>query len=532
MIETSTPRFGSVRSFFWPVQKQEASKLIPMMLILFLICFGYNVLRTIKDAVIVTAAGAEVIPFLKVWGILPGALLITLLFTKLSNRISQERIFYFMISGFLLAFALLTFVLYPLRDLIHLDTVADTLSLYLPVGAKGFISMVRYWSYSLFYILAELWGSMIMSVLFWGFANEVMRLDEARRFYGLLGVAANFSGLVAGAVGAYCSQGTFINPSIPFGNSGWEQTMMLSISVVILTGILTMAIFRWMNCKVLNAPRYRELHSSIRQKPQKRKLSLRESILFLSRSRYLLYIAVIVIAYNLTLNLVEVVWKDQLYRLYPSPVDYNAFMSYSIILTGIVSTISAWLVPGLISRFGWTVTALTTPVVMLVTCIGFFSFFFFQEHLGGITFAFMGATPLAIAVYFGAAQNILSRASKYTVFDSTKEMSFIPLDHETKLKGKAAIDGVGSRFGKSGGALIHQGLLLFFGSLTYSAPYIAAVLFFAIILWIIAARLLGKQFNLAAAATTEPTEIKGSSNALQTEQPFPLVNRKQLAGCQ
>jgi AAA family ATP:ADP antiporter len=74
-------------------------------------------------------------------------------------------------------------------------------------------------------------------------------------------------------------------------------------------------------------------------------------------------------------------------------------------------------------------------------------------------------------------------------------MAFIPLDHESKLKGKAAIDGVGSRLGKSGGSLIHQGLLMVFATVSSSAPYVAIILMVVIGLWIISVRSLGHQFS-------------------------------------
>ncbi len=79
-------------------------------------------------------------------------------------------------------------------------------------------------------------------------------------------------------------------------------------------------------------------------------------------------------------------------------------------------------------------------------------------------------------------------------------MAFIPLIQDTKLKGKAVIDGIGSRVGKSGGSLIHQMLLMCCSTLGASAPYVAAFLFVVIVLWMTAVRALGKQFETTTKA--------------------------------
>ena len=47
--------------------------------------------------------------------------------------------------------------------------------------------------------------------------------------------------------------------------------------------------------------------------------------------------------------------------------------------------------------------------------------------------ALMGLTPLYAAVLVGAAQNIFSKSSKYSLFDPCKEMAYIPLENETKV---------------------------------------------------------------------------------------------------
>lgn len=485
MTSSTHPEFSRWRAFFWPVHRHEIKMIAPMMLMLFLICFNYSILRNVKDAVVVTAesSGAAVIPFIKVWVLLPMAILFTVIFTKLSNRYSQEKVFYLTISFFLIFFAGFTFVFYPYRDFVHPHQLADHLQTLLPEGFKGLIAMFRNWSFTIFYVVCELWGSMVLSVLFWGFANEVTKITEARRFYGMLGLVASFAGIIAGVTANYLTN-----------DQSWESTLQILMATIILFGCLTMAIFRWMNKHVLTGAGFNELHQAKYEMKSKKKLSIRESFTYLSNSKYLICIAILVVCYNLVINLVEIVWKDQLYQLYPSTVEYSRYMNYMTSAVGVIATMTSLFMSQLLARFGWTRTALITPLIMLITSAGFFAFMLFRYDLAEPVFALTGTTPLAIAVFFGAAQVCMSKACKYSVFDSTKEMTFIPLSHECKLKGKAAIDGVGSRLGKSGGSIIHQGLLMIFYTVSASAPYVAIILFLVIAGWMAAVRSLGKKF--------------------------------------
>lgn len=505
--------FGTLRSFLWPIYRFELKKIVPMIFILFFICFNYSIVRNMKDALVVTASGAEVIPFIKVWVMLPSAVLLTLFYALLCNRFSQENVFYIIVTGFLLGFALFSYVLYPYREAFTPVESAQWLATHLPEGMNGLISMYKNWTLTVFYVMSELWGSMVLSVLFWGFANEVTKLSEASRFYSVFPMWLNISTICASQVSNYVTRGHIATSGVTA--ESWDATIKALVLLLLISGTLAMIAFRWTNRTILKGKEYDNLHNPVKEevKPKKKSLSVKESFSFISNSKYLICIATIVISYNLVINLVEVVWKDQLRNLYPLPSDYNTFMNNLMTITAILSSVMAILIAKVLGRFGWTKTAMITPVVMLVTSAGFFFFLFFNHTMNDAFLLLLGTSPLAIAVMFGGAQNCLSKASKYSVFDATKEMAYIPLSHESKLKGKAAIDGVGSRLGKSGGSLIHQSLLMVFVTVSASAPFVAMILFAAIIFWIFAVRALGAQFNelVEPAAPQEQEAIAGAA---------------------
>jgi AAA family ATP:ADP antiporter len=485
--------FGKTRAFLWPIYRDELCKFIPMLLIFFLVGLNYTLLRITKDALVVTApaSGAEALPFIKVWAIVPMAFLFTFIFTRVSNKVSREGAFYTMMTIFLAFFALFTFVLYPLQDFLHPHGLADKIQSHLPVGCKGLVAMLRNWTFTIYYVMSEMWSTIIMTVLAWGFANEVTSVNDAKRFYGLLGLALNLSTIAAGLAASYFSDYVY-NPALPFGSDAWGQSISFLNCLIILAGIICMACFRYIHLKNggYNSTTYQAHHAE-----NKIKMGMRKNFSYLAKSKYLICIAVIVITYNIAINLIEVVWKDQIKQLYPNPSEFSAYMGNVQTWIGIVATVISLFVGTVIRKMSWTKSALISPVILLSTGIAFFSFLLFKDS-GLVAFtALFGTTPLALGVFFGSMQNCFARASKYTFFDATKEMAFIPLSKESKLKGKAAIDGVGSRLGKSGGSVVHQGLLVIFGTVASSTSIVAGILFLVIGGWIIAVKSLGKQFT-------------------------------------
>src|ERR1700690_2655938 len=101
-IEQKKSLLGRFRRRLWPIESYELKKILPLLFMKFFISFTYGVLTTMKDAFVVTAkgSGAEVIPILKGWIVLPIALGAVLLYSKLTNIFSRARLFYGIILTF------------------------------------------------------------------------------------------------------------------------------------------------------------------------------------------------------------------------------------------------------------------------------------------------------------------------------------------------------------------------------------------------------------------------------------------------
>lgn len=470
--------------------ENERKKLLPLGLMFFVILFNYTILRDTKDVLVVTSAGAEIIPFLKTYCNLPGAILFTIFYSKMSNLFSREALFYTCIIPFIIFFLAFGFLIYPNIGVLHPVAFCASIASRLPAGFAAPIAILKNWTFALFYTLAELWGSVVVSLLFWGFANEVTSVDEAKKYYPLFGLGANIALIFSGQYVRFVSN---VRSKLPPGVDGWAVSLRYLMGMIGAGGVVIVACFYYMQRKVMTDPK---LFAPKKQKSSKSKtkLTLAESAKYLVQSKYIRDLATLVIAYGMSINIVEVTWKARLRAAYPDPNSYSAFMGNFSSATGTVTFMMMLIGRYIFRKFGWGAAAYVTPVILGLTGVGFFSLILFSQSVSPFIAA-LGTTPLIAAVMIGAAQNILSKSAKYSLFDPCKEMAYIPLDVEQKSKGKAAIDVIGNPLGKSGGSFIQQILIFGLGSLAASTPYLAAILFAIIAVWLSAARSLDKQFS-------------------------------------
>ncbi|MGD0466591.1 MAG: Npt1/Npt2 family nucleotide transporter [Gammaproteobacteria bacterium] len=504
--ETSVSEFSGWRALIWPIHNHELKKFLPMGLMMFCILFIYTLLRDTKDAIIVNSpgAGAESLSFIKGIGVTFCAILFMVLYTKAANIFKREGLFYVTALPFLIFFVVFAFIIYPNKDLLHmsLESIENYQALYPKL--KWIIPLVGNWTYSLFYILSELWGSAILSLLFWQFANAITPVKEAKRFYGMFGFLGNFGLLFSGPLLIYLSSMT---KGLGLSRAeAWGLSLKYLMGSVLVAGIVLLITFYWINRNVLTDKRYYDPEAMGEgKKGKKPKLSLMDSFRYILSSPYLGLIAMIVICYGISINLFEGVWKGQIKIAYPNENDYNVIMGTLSTITGIVTIGLMLLGSNLLRRVTWRTAALITPGVIIVGTLIFFTVILYNNSqvpegmkiVEALRLGLIKKELVLFVVWVGLIINALGKGFKYSLFDPTKEMAYIPLDPELKVKGKAAVDVIGGRGGKSGGAYIQMSLLTCFsGSALYQLAHIFAPIVVGVVfLWLLSVFGLSKKFK-------------------------------------
>eukprot|EP00798_Chlamydomonas_sp_ICE-L_P015733 gene15733-21855_t len=177
-------------------------KFLPMVGLFFLLAFVNTILDSLKDTLVITSVGggAQVIPYLTVYAVLPSSLVFLLLYSYATQKISRSRLFSVIISVFMCFFATFAFFLYPNEATLHPHALADKLALLVPSGLSGLVGMCRNWTYTLFFCMSELWGDVCLGLLFWGLANDTTTVADAPMLYPLFGLGANIAQALAGFV--------------------------------------------------------------------------------------------------------------------------------------------------------------------------------------------------------------------------------------------------------------------------------------------------------------------------------------------
>ena len=467
---------ASTKHSLLPVNKEELPFFLLMSGLLIGLSLNHAIIHDVKDTLIVGHVGPTFIAYLKFWVILPGAVSFFLIYSKLSTILPQKTLFRSILFFYGAFFLLYAFFLYPNFHPHHPDHPNQ--------GFDGLKGIQEHWDLVLFYLLGELWGNIVLGLLFWGFTSRLVKLTVAQRFYVPLNLSSALATIIGGGINGLVS--SFI------GSQGYAYQQTLQILSIILAFNVITAIF--LHRKIIHSlPNNKSLLQKFdHQTNNPTKKSFFAAMKTVFGSSYLARIAFMVICFGLSYNFIEIIWKFQIKQIYPNLNDYGAFIGKVTIAQGLFSMIVIIFGAGIVTKFGWKTSALITPIVLLISALLFFLSVFVDDYKLITNVSWIAKIP----IFLGAFHFIAVRTCRLTFFEPSKEMLFIPLSKALKTQGKAAVDVMSDRLGKGGGSLLQHILISSTGSVIGFAPYACALILLVFSAWFASVNSLSKSFEL------------------------------------
>ena len=407
------------------VRAGEGVTVLLMALNLFLLLAAYYMLKTVREALILTEGGAEV----KTYSAAGQAILLLAvvpLFGAFASRVSRVRL----VTGVTLFFA-------------------SNLAIFIGFGKLGYREGVPY------FLWVGVFNVMVIAQL-WAFANDLYAPQQGERLFPIIGLGSSL-GAWFGAVAATKT----IRALGPYG--------LMTAGGLLL--VCCAALTWWINHLHVqrSEPRMREET----EKP----LSKEGGFQLVFRDRYLLLIAALVVI----LNIVNTSGEFLLGKLVVSEAA-RAFPDASMIaerqkfIGGFYGEFFGWVnIIGLFLQ--------TFVVSRIFKAIGPGGALFV-----GPTIALVGYSVILVSPLIGLVRvlKVLDNSSDYSIQNTARQALFLPTSREAKYKAKAAIDAFFMRFGDVLQAgIVYAGTALGFVLSAFAALNVA----FTVIWFFIAAAL-------------------------------------------
>lgn len=500
-----------LKKLIFPIKREEWIFFGCMLLIVCLININFSVLRSMRNALVVadTGGSSAFIPYFELFGTFPASVLLTWGLSHLMRFFSFRFIFSMTLLFFLAFFIVFAFWIYPHRGEIH--TLLESKLGFLMEFSR-FKVVFTHWPDMVFYIMSELWKVALLSVIFWGFLNQSLTLEEAKRFYPPLLLGSSIGTILAGPITMFCTS-LFTWNLFPLASQRWQHSLYLLTLFLLLCGILTFFMFSFLykklqprNSSFSSKGMGEETNSSKKEPFSCRLLSLSSSLRYLMKSPYLSALFLIVIAEYVCYALGELIFLESLKSKYPTPSDYCQYMGSLSFWMGILTAVSAlFFTPHLLRTYRWSRTVLITPILMVMIT----SAFFLAIYLGKIGLLSGSA---ALIITMGSIHFCIGRSAKYTLFDAIKELAFIPLNQEGQVKGKLIIDGIGSRLGRGTSSLLSIFLFLLMGGPGESAILVGILAICFALIMIPAGRFIGQEMDKTSSSSSPDVKFPATSS--------------------
>jgi len=285
------------------------------------------------------------------------------------------------------------------------------------------------------------------------------------------------------------------------------------INAIFLIGsFICFAIFfiqRNLENKVLSKPIY-IVESQQKKKKGKKKVSFSEGFAYMMKSRLLLHISGIVLAYNICTNLIDTIFKV---AMKAEAVEYNKPVATHVMRTQawnqmaiavLVIIILATPLARCVQVFGWAIVGFVTPIWAAITTVLVLFLSIYNTSVKGqnawefLNKWFEGKTlHVTYEKILGQISSGGFKVFKYAFFDIAKEAISMRIPQSDRATFKGVYDGICGKLGKSGGSVIQMVLNAISNTvdLRSAAQYCFGIILLFVVFWLNSGRYLGNKYN-------------------------------------
>jgi AAA family ATP:ADP antiporter len=378
-------------SLFTDVRAGEGVGALLLALNVFYLLAFYQVLKIVRDALILSESGAVAASYASA-GMAAALFVFVPAYGALASRVNRV----WLISGVTIFFASHLLIFYAL-------------------GAAGMRIGVA------FYIWVGVFN-MVAVAQFWAFANDLYTNERGKRLFPLVGIGASLGALVGAGMTAYFFKGT-----------GPYSLMLIAAFGLLVPVALTIIVHR------------REGHRKEAKKDEAEKpVGGPGGFTLVFRQRYLLYIALLVLVYNLVNTLGGFMLNQEIEReaTRVAAATAGATEEQARAIKASVSGTLSGTVGTYVNLLAFVLQAFF--VSRIFKYVGVRGALFILPIIAATGYASVALVPLLMTIQW---TKIFENSTDYSIQNTTRQALFLPTSREAKYKAKQAIDSFFVRFG-------------------------------------------------------------------------------------
>lgn len=503
-------------SKLFKILRVEYPKFFTMAGLYFSIVLAYSILRDTKDAVVIGRMLPSSIQYLKSFIVVFATIVFAMFFQYLlAKGVTLERIMFGLTIGFGIFFAVYSIALLPNTELLEpykywiQDAFSDQkMSVKGLEYLKGFFLTINFWTGTLLYVSAELWGSIMTSLMFFSIANEICPRRQSNRFYPLFLIGANIALMLSGCI-------MWTNGRIIEKNMDVQMTIVGGL-LLFVSGlcVANVVIYRHLVRNIIPFPLY--IQTEGRRREKKEKVGMLDGFKVMLKNPIVLHMAIIVMGYGICTNLVESGYKSAMNI--KSKTQQKSTTAVVMQLQGqqqicigfaVVLTLMSPL-KTLMQKKGWLSLGIITPTCTLVGATLFMLIIWMNVSSGTeapansfVSFgrSFFQHLPYDVTIeseiMLGFIVVNMIKILKYAAFDIGKEAVGVKLPGQYKARFKGIYDGICGKLGKSFASMSQLALFGLFNTsdIREVSPILGAVVALVSLCWCFSVIYIAKQYD-------------------------------------